>query len=211
MINRKEFISKANRVLTNNFTGENIMDKIDARRAIGDKFGFKIENTSAEAVKVAVIPAPYLPRDGYDFTPEGNVITRHFKDKTELTKAGLVCDAILDDGTVATNVKVTAAKSTASVRNFINNIVTNPRGLKSMLIVSNNASAFNGEVELRKVSPFGLGKAETIELNKFYDPYQNATDRITVNFWENELELTDDLFMAITVPAGATMDITFRF
>ncbi|HPX58981.1 MAG TPA: hypothetical protein PLL02_00955 [Bacteroidales bacterium] len=187
------------------------MDKIDARRAIGDKFGFKIENTSAEAVKVAVIPAPYLPRDGYDFTPEGNVITRHFKDKTELTKAGLVCDAILDDGTVATNVKVTAAKSTASVRNFINNIVTNPRGLKSMLIVSNNASAFNGEVELRKVSPFGLGKAETIELNKFYDPYQNATDRITVNFWENELELTDDLFMAITVPAGATMDITFRF
>lgn len=209
---KTEILQRSKKVLTNNFTGGKKMAIPTAQKAIGDKFGFKIQNKAATAKKIGIIPAPYIPRDGYDIdlTAPGSV-TRHMHDTTELVAAGVSVDAILDDGIIMDNVTVTAAKSTSNVRNFLEYIKTNPTPLKEMLIVSSDASAFNGELELRKVSPFTLGAPQTIELNKFYDPYQQADDRVTVSFAENELELADDLFMGIIVPAGATLDITLRF
>ena len=211
---RSEILQRSNKVLTNNFTGDKKMASVPtAQKAIGDKFGFKIVNGAATAKKIGIIPAPYIPRDGYalDLTPTKESVTKNMHDITAITAAGIVVDAVLDDGIIATDVTVTAAKSTASIQNFLEFIKTNPLPLKEILIVSSDASAFNGEIELRKVSPFQLGAPQTIELNQFYDPYQQADDRITVKFGENELELSDDLFMGLIVPAGATLDITFRF
>lgn len=210
---RSEILQRSNKVLTNNFTGDKKMANVPtAQKAIGDKFGFKIANAAATAKKIGIIPAPYIPRDGYelDLTAPGT-ITKHLHDTAAIRAAGIVVDAVLDDGTIATSVTVTAAKSTANIQNFLEFIKTNPLPLKEILIVSTDASAFNGEIELRKVSPFQLGAPQTIELNQFYDPYQQADDRITVKFGDNELELSDDLFMGLIVPAGATLDITFRF
>lgn len=210
---RSEILQRSKKVLTNNFTGDKKMANVPtAQKAIGDKFGFKIANASATAKKIGIIPAPYIPRDGYNVDLDApGTVTKHMHDITAITAAGIVVDAVLDDGTIATNVNVTAAKSTANIQNFLEFIKTNPLPLKEILIVSTDASAFNGEIELRKVSPFQLGAPQTIELNQFYDPYQQADDRITVKFGDNELELSDDLFMGLIVPAGATLDITFRF
>lgn len=210
---RSEILQRSKKVLTNNFTGDKKMANVQtAQKAIGDKFGFKIVNGAATAKKIGIIPAPYIPRDGYtiDLTAPATV-TKHMHDLVAILAAGIVVDAVLDDGIIATSVVVTAAKSTANIQNFLEFIKTNPLPLKEILIVSTDASAFNGEIELRKVSPFQLGAPQTIELNQFYDPYQQADDRITVKFGDNELELSDDLFMGLIVPAGATMDITFRF
>ncbi len=206
---KKRILNNANKVLTNNFTGKmSIIQNVGI--ATQNKFRGNIQNTHAtSAATVALLPGHY-PTAGVSGT------TIHYHDKSELTKAGIVVDAIWDDATVSFasdtgNIVMSPADPTFTIRSFRKYIELNPMIVTSMTIHANDVDAYGGNLKLKKTNPFNVPAEIPVELDKFFSTEQYQDNKIDIDFSGDEVEISDDVLMLLVVPAACTVGVTMRF
>jgi len=172
----------------------------DVTLGVGERFTINVENATDDIQKVSLISA------FYDLLSKGDV--------SELKANGFNVSAAAFDGTAKVGGKDVVFKSgnpTATISAFLRYIRTNPRLLQSLLITTDNEEAYNSSIELTKANPMGNGKTVFIDINQFFMPEQYQSGRVIVDFTREPLEISDDLVMAINIPAGAKMGFNFRF
>jgi len=176
-----------------------------------EKFAIQVKNNTLVAQKVALLPAYFNTVDiGATSVTKGDV--------TELNRNGFGVTAVAFDGsrsvgsgTTPPTVDFSSGNPGASIDAFLRYIRTNPRQLKSMLIVSSDQNAFSSSIELTKANPMGNGKMVPIDINQFFSPNQYQSDRVIIDFADYPLEICDDLVMTAIIPAGASVEYNFRF
>jgi len=182
-----------------------------------EKFSIRVKNNCITTQKVAILPA-YFDTVNYDTSrgPVGSLGSVEELNKNGFTVAATAFDGSKTitgggGGTTDATIDFQSGNPSASINSFFKYIRTNPRQLKSMLIVSNNQDAFSSSLELTKANPMGNGKLVPIDINQFFSPDQYQPDRVIIDFSDYPLEICDDLMMAVNIPAGSTLEFSFRF
>ncbi len=178
-------------------------------KALGEKFTFSIANTSG-ATKVIAILAAFFDTLGITLT-EGapNTAVLAWNSPAKIVSAGYTCDAVLDDGTIITNVVCTAMNSKKSIRQFRDYIRENPRICVDITIQSTIPAQFNETVEVVKHSPLIGSLNQELALNDFKSVDQYSTDKINLN--NVNIEMAFDTLILMPVPTGCTTTVTFKF
>ena len=210
----KQIIKRANRILTNNFLGN--MGTQTVGNATQNHFRGNIENTHTSlAATVALLPG-HFPTWGVDVTADGPAVNAvvHSHDKSELTKAGHVVDAIWDDATIPFNgaqIRMAPADPVFTIRSFREYIKHNALLMTSMTLHANDVDAYGGNLKVQKTNPFNRPAQIPIELNKFFNVDQFQDNKINVSFEDDILEFSDDVLIELIVPSNSKVGVTFRF
>lgn len=178
-------------------------------RALGAKFTFTIANGHSAQYVVALLAAFF---NTFKLTlAEGtpNTATIAFSNAAEITAAGYSCDAVLDDGTIATSLVCTAGNSKRTIRQFREYVKQNGLILDSLEVQANNAAAFNQTIEVVDYSPVQGSAPQEFALSAFKGVYQSATDKVVIP--NLDMQLNQNTLMMIPVAAGHTMTFTMNF
>lgn len=182
-------------------------------KALGEKFSFKIANTTG-ATKVIALLAAFF--DTLNFTqtlvegaPNTETHVMTWKDAAAIVAAGYSCDYVLDDGTLVANLVCSAMNSKKSIRQFRDYIRENPRICVDMTVQATIPAQFNESVEVVKYSPLIGSLSQEINLNLFKSVDQFSTDKVEVK--NVNIEMAFDTLMLLPVPTGCTTTITFQF
>lgn len=178
-------------------------------KALGEKFSFSIANASGATMIVAILAAMF---DTLKITlTEGapNTAVLSFNEPAKIVSAGYPCDAVLDDGTIATSLVATAMSSKKSIRQFREYIKENPRIMIDMIIQATIPAQFNETIEVIKYSPLIGSLAQELNINGFKSVDQISTDKVEIK--NIGLEMAFDTLMLLPVPTGCTTTITFKF
>lgn len=174
-------------------------------KALGEKFIFSLANASGASKIVALLPAFFDTLKLTEGTPNVHSLTN----AANIVAAGYACDAVADDGTIATGLTLTAQNPKLSYRQFREYIKHQPRVLIDMAMQATNVSAFNGVMEVVKCTPLQGAAVQYLSLSDFRSVDQQATDKINVNALDVDLDF--DTLMLIPIPDGVTVTLTFRF
>lgn len=190
-------------------------------QGIDKTFGFTITNENENNnISVALVPAYFDTTKVNVAAGEGEgalpVVTLTHDSVEELVNAGFPVNAVLADGTSYDNGKNAVATCASidpqrTIKNFLDFIKLNPQRLKHADIIASNANAFDGNLAITFCNPFYKNKVQTVQLSTFYSKYQYATDRIGIDFNENELEFSDLLLFTCVVPADSVMKFILKF
>jgi hypothetical protein len=175
-------------------------------------FGFTLANGAAADKVIALNPA--------FFPTQKNVITQDadtkvvsavdvvYTDKTALVAAGFSgVAAVVDDGTIDTNIVVSPLVSDRKVRPFMRSILTNGIIVKKMVIESNNIDQYQKTLEVTRVSGESVGEKKVIRLSDYFRAAQFQTGKIEVDFGAG-VEFTDDTVWLMTFAASRTTSVT---
>ena len=216
---KNKYLTLASKNLSNNFTGGQGMSNSisDITNAISNKFGVQITSTATTPISVAVLPS-YYKTLGIDTAGTPAVSTPHYHNKADLTNAGIMVDAIIDDGTWALgdppagNVTIFSTDPSKKIRDFLEHIKHYTRSLSKIMIHSSNIAAYRNSIKLQMPNPFNDSQRVPIDLNQYFDPSQYQDDKIILDFSGIDLAVTPDLLMLMTIPAQSTvvMDMFFR-
>lgn len=186
------------------------------KEALRAKATFNITNTSNNvAKKLAFLPGIYSSMIfTQDTSTKAAIIS--FADPTNLQNAGYACDQVADDynsGDALQVVSVTGANR-VKYRDFLNTVQRVGIRVTRIVIQNKNTSSqdiFDQEIELAKTAIGAKGGTDFINLQDYVSV--NAYDRtkITLDFTDQPLELTPEVFMAMTIPAGASFSIQLEF
>lgn len=178
--------------------------------ALGRKFSFTIVNGHATDTKTIALLGAYFNRLAVAGAAENAAPVLSYKNKADINAAGYTCDYVLDDGTLETNVTVTAANSKFKVRDFIEYIKFSG-GLicQELTIAADNTSFFNNTIEVIKATPLTGSAPQYLDLQAIKSLDQQDDKRIILR--NLNLEMAFDTVMLMPVPAGRTVTITFNF
>lgn len=186
------------------------------KEALRAKATFNITNTSSSAAKkLAFLPGIYSSMIfTQDASTKAAIIS--FADPTNLQNAGYACDQVADDynsGDALQVVSVTGANR-VKYRDFLNTVQRVGIRVTRIVIQNKNTSSqdiFDQEIELAKTAIGAKGGTDFINLQDYVSV--NAYDRtkITLDFTDQHLELTPEVFMAMTIPASASFSIQLEF
>ncbi|MDL2309029.1 hypothetical protein LJC53_05550 [Bacteroidales bacterium OttesenSCG-928-C03] len=180
---------------------------------IANHFTVLIENKlSSRPARIALIPANFDTKAVVNGKLAYNSID-------EINKAGYNVEAVLCEGAftntvnevVTADVAMQAADPARTIRHFLDYIKLNPIKLKNLEIVSDDANMFDTNMVLTFVNPFFKDQEQSIDLSTFYDLYQEATDRIRLDFTGNEVELSDISLLMAVIPPACKGKFIFRF
>lgn len=143
-----------------------------------------------------------------------------FDDPTNLNNAGYACDQVADDGGNADGVVIESV-GRSKYRDFLNSVQR--VGLRCTEIVIknknlNNESIFDTQIELAKTVLGAKGGIDFVTLQKYVNVNAYDRSKITIdlsgvdeNGRSKALDLTPEVFMAMTVPAGSHFSVQFTF
>lgn len=143
-----------------------------------------------------------------------------YDDPTNLNNAGYACDQVADDGGNANGVVISSI-GRSKYRDFLNSVQRVGNRCTEIVIqnkLDNDQSIFDTQIEVAKTVLGAKGGMDFITLQKYVNV--NAFDRrkITIdlsgvdeNGRSKALDLTPEVFMAMTVPAGSHFSIQFTF
>lgn len=191
------------------------------REALRAVFTLDIQGNEDNTMKVCLLPGIYstlrLIQD-----PSSKDVVLTYNDPTNLVNAGYACDQVADDGGMSPKdgVQITAV-GRGKVRDFLNAVQR--VGLRCTEIViqnklTNDQSIFDTQIELAKTVLGAKGGMDFVTLQKYVNV--NAFDRskITIdlsgideNGHSKSLDLTPEVFMALTVPQNSHFSIQFTF
>lgn len=146
-------------------------------------------------------------------------ITKAYNDVAEMKKAGFVvegvsCDGGFDNGEKSGENQIsyacTSADPSRSIKKFLDYIKLNPVRLSSMEVVSSDANSFDTNMKLTYVNPFFKNAEQNVDLSVFYSLYQQASDRIRMDF-NGQVELNDLSLFIATIQPDTTMKFIMRF
>lgn len=178
-------------------------------------FGFKNETPTggtASAKKVAILPGIFDTMK--QVIDSGKVTAVCYTDPTNLNNAGYNCDEVADDYNAASGVyvQVTGTKRTR-FRDFLN-YVRRVGVTVSRIVIQNKTQSsdlFDQEIEISRTLPGAKGGTDFIQLQDFVKTDQYDRTKITIDMNDEPLLLTPEVFMALTVPAGAEFSMQFVF
>lgn len=186
------------------------MNKISEN--IFKKLAISVENKTDVPQRVALLRGYF---DTLRVVPgEAGAVKKVYDDVTELQKNGFNVVAVSFDGEKA-NVKgelgivFGSGDPNVTIEAMHRYLQTNPQMLRQLKIVANDQDAFDSDLVLTKASPLGNSAPVRIPLLGFFKEDQYQSDRITIDFNQNEVELSDDLVVEIVVAANAKMTFTF--
>lgn len=177
-------------------------------RALGEKFSFKVANSSGSTIVIALLAAFY---DTLKVTLGGTptAATPAFNNTAAIVAAGYSVAAVADDGTVASGVVCTAMNSKMSIRQFREYVKQQGLLCSEITIQANNKDQFEKVLEVVKATPLTGAKSEYLTLSEFRSVDQQAEDKIVIKGLA--LELAFDTLMMIAIDNGRDMTFTFKF
>ena len=178
-------------------------------KALGEKFSFKIANTSGATKVIALLAAMF---DTLKLTlTEGapNTAVLSWNNLAAIVASGYACDAVAYDGTIVSGVVCTAMNSKKSIMQFRDYIRENPRIAIDMTVQATIPGQFNETIEVIKYSPLIGSLSQELNLNEFKSVDQYSTDKVEVK--NVNLEMAFDTLMLMPVPDGCTTTVTFKF
>lgn len=178
--------------------------------ALGQKFSFTLKNVSVTAYVVALLAGIFDTKLAVADLVTGDV-TITYNNPAALVAAGFAVDAVADDGTILTDVTCTAGNSKRTVRQFQDYIHSQGLSVKKLIIQANNPDVFSNEIEITRYTPLTGSAPENLDLNQFYDAYQNQTSKIEIDFEKSGLSLDLAFNTIMLMKVGAGREITFTF
>ena len=218
------------RNLSNRFNGQTsdlnltFADK-NIKAGIANQMTITVVNqNTAYPLPFALIPANFdtlsltavTTEDSGTYTTE---ITKSYNDVTEMNAAGFVVGGVSCDGgndqkaqtaEGAYSYLCSSADPSRKIKPFLDYIKLNPVRLKNVEVVSSDNNAFDSNMMLTYINPFFKNAQQQIDLSAFYSLYQDATDRIRIDF-DGEVELSDLSMLTAVIPANTTMKFIMRF
>lgn len=179
--------------------------------SLGKKFVFTIKNASGAAVVIALLAGIFDTQKVVANTTTG-ACTITYGDKTALVNAGFSSiDGVATDGTIITDVTCTAGNSKRTVKQFRDYIQRQGLVVKKLIISANNPDVFSQDIEITKYTPL-LGSApENLDLNTFYDQYQNQTSKIEIDFTKENAGLVLDFSTVMSMTIPDDREVTYQF
>jgi len=145
--------------------------------------------------------------------PAGKVvddIVVTYNDPTDIINAGHRIDAVGDDGVVykdATGaITITAKHKDSNIRQFIDWIKSNPTIFAGLHILSNDTSAFESVLQIRRTSPFAVYGEERIPFQDGFIPENRNTDKIII---KRPFQLDNESLAILSIPAKTKLTISF--
>lgn len=218
---QKNIMERASRNLTNRADGANetiILENADPNVDAGiDKFyGVTVTNNTEAAVAIAVVPANF---DTERLVINDGAVIRTFDNIDALRTAGYNVGAVLADGTASytstdrtvVNMTCSANDPTRTIKQFLDYIKLNPQRLKHLDIITSNTNMWATNLEITFCNPFFKNKTSRVQLNTFFSRFQYQSDRLGIDFKENQLEFSDLLLLTAAIPASATVQFIMTF
>lgn len=144
----------------------------------------------------------------------GVVVTKEYNNCEDMQAAGFNIKGVANDGNYSDETGVdyncSSADPSRTIKQFLNYIKLNPTRIQSLEVVSSDANAFDTNMSLCYINPFFKNAEQEIDLSVFYSLFQQATDRIRMDF-DGKVELSDLSFLRAVIPADTTMKFIFRF
>lgn len=196
-----------------------IKDSRGIADGLDDQFTIRVDNTCEQSKNVALLSGHY-DTDVFvtetDGAGESASTVKHCWDPSELQRAGYPVVAVADDGTFPFGnkaIQFSTPNSNQSIRSFHNYMRMNPRPLKGLTIIANRgaADAWQTDLTVTASSPFNVPQQKTIHLSDFFSAYQYQDDRISIDFTENELEISDITMLFANIPAGCSLSFIMKF
>lgn len=218
-------MSKYNRNLTNRFAGQ--INGVDVKfrdpnvsEGIINHMTIIVKNNASTPLPFAVIPANFdTLRIKNQLVTESDTITGvnsiiEYNNCADMQAAGFPIKGVACDGGYDNDSDIDydccAADPSRTIKQFLNYIKLNPTRLQSMEVVSTDANAFDTNMKLSYVNPFFKNAEQEINLSVFYSLFQQATDRIRMDF-DGKVELSDLSLMTAIIPAETEMKFIMRF
>lgn len=184
--------------------------------ATGNKFKFKLVNSSVSDDRiVALLPGNVdttkvtntITQDGttpFAVSAVTSVVTQ--TETANLAAYGLNVAAVLDDGTIVTDLVASASDSRYKIRHFRNYIKNNPQMITRMVIEASNADVFQESLFIQQDSPLNGTAPRSVNLSDFLGTGQNIDTKIELN--RINIPLTDETLMWMNFPKGRTVTIS---
>ncbi len=199
------------------------------REALRAVFTLDITGYESGDKKLCLLPGVYdtertnVVTDTVDGTEVVVGVTTTYDNPANLNNAGYACDQVADDGGLSTKVGVAIqAVGRAKMRDFLHQVQR--VGMRCTEIViknlagSTNEEIFNTQIELAKTVVGARGGMDFITLQKYVNVNAYDRSKITIdlsgvdeNGRSKALDLTPEVFMAMTVPQNAHFTIQFTF
>lgn len=198
------------------------------REALRAVFTVDITGNQDNDVKLCLLPGIYSTMRTQTTVAAGGkegdlpvvTTTVTYDDPTDLNNAGYACDQVADDGGNANGVVISSI-GRSKFRDFLNSVQRVGMRCTEIVIqnkLDNDQSIFDTQIEVAKTVLGAKGGMDFITLQKYVNV--NAYDRrkITIdlsgvdeNGRSKALDLTPEVFMAMTVPAGSHFSVQFTF
>lgn len=175
-------------------------------------FNFVGDNSADK--KLCLLPGIYSTmKETTDSTTKATVVT--LSDPTNLNNAGYACDQVADDYNSSDSgqyVQVTGV-GRVKYRDFLDAVQR--VGMRvSQIIIQNKVSSqaiFDQQIEIAKTVLGAKGGMDFITLQQYVNVNAYDRSKITIDLSDETLDLTPEVFMAITVPAQAQFSMQFVF
>jgi hypothetical protein len=154
-------------------------------------FAFSIANATGSNKKIALNPAHFdvigisnaVTQSGESpFAVSAVTSTITYKSGTAITAAGFAVDYALDDGTLESNLTVTAGDSDYTVRQFLQFMKYNPLKIRKITLQADNTDVFEGQIETVVVDGSENAGKKSIRLNRYFDKFQNQSTKCELDF-----------------------------
>lgn len=199
------------------------------REALRSVFTLDITGYESGDKKLCLLPGVYdtertnVVTDTVDGTEVVVGVTTTYDNPANLNNAGYACDQVADDGGLSTKVGVAIqAVGRAKMRDFLHQVQR--VGMRCTEIViknlagTTNEEIFNTQIELAKTVVGARGGMDFITLQKYVNVNAYDRSKITIDLsgvdedgLSKALDLTPEVFMAMTVPQNAHFTIQFTF
>ena len=199
------------------------------REALRAVFTLEITGYESGDKKLCLLPGVYdtertnVVTDTVDGTEVVVGVTTTYDNPANLNNAGYACDQVADDGGLSTKQGVAIqAVGRAKMRDFLHQVQR--VGMRCTEIVIKNLAGptneeiFNTQIELAKTVVGARGGMDFITLQKYVNVNAYDRSKITIdlsgvdeNGRSKALDITPEVFMAMTVPQNAHFTIQFTF
>jgi len=179
--------------------------------ALGKKFSFTLKNASTTTAIVIAILAGFLDTQKCVANTTTGAVTISYNNSAALVAAGFAVGAVADDGTIATDVTCTSNNAKYTVKMFKDYIQSQGLSVKKLIIQANNPDVFSNEIEITRYTPLTGSAPENLDLNQFYDAYQNQTSKIEIDFEKSGMSLDLAFNTIMLMKLGAAREVTLTF
>jgi len=180
------------------------------------EFVIRITNASASMKRVIIFPG-YFDTSGFstatvniggtDYTLITGINNFNI---TGINERGIACDAMIGDGTIATDVTCSSL-SKGSITDFINFVKNNPTRIPEIILSSNNTDQYSRKFVIKRIHPAKDWGEDYITLDKYFQVSQYRDEKITINTQAYNLQFDDQTVIYLEVEGlkgGAATTVT---
>lgn len=209
-----KIVALAEKNLSNNFLGKG-ESSMNTVVATANSFSVDISNNGTVPINIALVPGHY-PVTGVS-VDSLSVPSLHYHNISELSKAGIAVQAVMDDGDQviagAGTITCNPLDPTYTVRSFLEYIKTFSMVVSQISLRSplGTPVVFNNTLKLSRSNPFFRTEEIPVKTGQFFNVMQVQDNRIDISMLGTGLELTKDLVMILTIPAKSTIGVDLMF